>query len=89
MGRGLFGGGTALSLPEQCIEAVHLDQDSILPNVKSLGQSFEMQQTSYQFKVRVGDGTGGVFSGDKLINDVLGPLHSPHNGLTFESFPWH
>ena len=84
-----FGGGTALLLPEQCIEVGCLAQDSTLPNVKILGQSFEMQHTACQFKVGVGDGTGGVLSGDELVNDVLGPLQSPYNGLTFESFPWH
>ena len=63
MDRGLFGGDTALLLSEQCIDVVFLAHDSMLPNVKSLGQSFEMQQTTCQFKVRVGDGTGGVLSG--------------------------
>ena len=85
--RDVVGRRATIPLPEQGAQVVCLAEDRALSDVKTLRKGLQMQETSCQLEIGIGNGAGGVVAGDQLVGDVLRPLHAPYHWVVGEPLP--
>ena len=73
--------GTAFTFPEGGAEVISLGQDGAFSDVKGLGESLQVQQTSSKLQVRIRYGAIGVVLCDEALFDIVRRLVMPKKRL--------
>ena len=77
----LGGGGTALPGPMECGRVVSAAEGGTFTQVKALGPTVLVEDSTSEFKVGVGDITMRIGPRDKPVLDVLGKGEAPDHGV--------
>ena len=73
----LVSGGAALPFPKESVEVVRLAQDSALPDIERLAEGLQVNQTSCELQIRVGNVAVRIFCRYKPVNNLAECLVVP------------